>query len=111
MIIRANRLKPLKPMGIEPSVRVNWPCKEPTETAQSSLRINSPGGPFGQASGKSQRSVVVTVIPVGMVQVPVHQVVDVITVRYRRMPTVRTVNMIFIVAFAVMGDAPVRVGL
>jgi hypothetical protein len=55
--------------------------------------------------------VVVTVIPVGMMQVPVHQVIDMITMRHYRMPTVRAVNVIFVVAFAVVGDAPVGVGV
>ena len=46
-----------------------------------------------------------------MMQMPVYQVIDVITMRHSRMPTVRAVNMVFIVAFAVVGNAPVGVGV
>ena len=44
-----------------------------------------------------------------MMQVPVDQVVDVITVRHRRMPAVRAVNVVRFVALAVVGDATVGV--
>ncbi len=54
---------------------------------------------------------VVTVIAVGMMQVPVHQVIDMIAVRYDRMPTVRAMNVVLVVAFAVVGNAPVGVGV
>ena len=69
------------------------------------------GTTFGRSSGQAQRAVVVTVIPVGMMQMPVYQVIDVITMRHSRMPTVRAVDMVFIVAFAVVGNAPVGVGV
>lgn len=53
---------------------------------------------------------VVTVIAVGMMQVPIHQVIDVITVRYCWMPTVRAMGMVSVVALAVVSDATLRVG-
>jgi hypothetical protein len=55
--------------------------------------------------------VVVTVLAVGVMQVTVHQVVDMITVRHRRMPAVRAMDMIRVVAVAFMFDASVGVGL
>ena len=63
------------------------------------------------SSGDVQRAVVVTVIPVGMMQVPFHQVIDVIAVGHGRMTTVRAVNVIFVVALAVVSDASVGVGV
>lgn len=63
------------------------------------------------SSGKAQRAVVVTVLAVGVMQVTVHQVVDMITVRHRRMPAVRAVYMIRVVAFALVCDTSVGVGL
>ncbi len=67
------------------------------------------GTTLGRSSGQGQRAVVVAVIPVGMMQVPFHQVIDVITVRYGRMSTVRAVNVVFVMTLAVVDDAPVRV--
>ena len=66
---------------------------------------------FGRGSGHVQWAVVVTVIPVRMMQVPIHQVIDVITVRYSRMLTVRAVNVVFVMALAVVCDASVGVGV
>ncbi len=66
---------------------------------------------FETLSGRGQRAVVVTVIPVGMVQMPVDQVIDMIIVRYRRMTTVRAMNVVFVVALAFVGDAAVGVGV
>ena len=54
---------------------------------------------------------VVAVIPVGMMQVPFHQVIDVIPVRYGRMPAVRAMNVVVVVALAVVHDASVGVGV
>jgi hypothetical protein len=53
--------------------------------------------------------VVVAVAAVGVVQVPVHEVVDVIAVRHRRMPTVGTVNVIACMACALVGVTGGRV--
>ncbi len=58
-----------------------------------------------------QRSVVVAVIPVGMMQVAVHQVIDVITVGYGRMAAARTMNVIFVVALADVMNAPGGIGI
>jgi len=55
--------------------------------------------------------VVVAVISVGMVQVPIHEVIDVIAVRYRRVPTARTMDVVFVVSLTVVGDAPGRIGV
>ena len=52
---------------------------------------------------------VVAVIPVRMMQVPVHEVIDVIPVGYGRMPTVRAMNVVFVVALADVMNAPRRV--
>ena len=58
----------------------------------------------GQTNGKRKsiddrnRSVVVAMIAVGMVKVPVYQVVDVVAVRNGFMPASRTVNMVGIVS-------------
>ena len=61
-------------------------------------------------SGQLNGAVVVTVLAVRVMQVSVHQVIDVITVRYRRMPTVRAVDVICVVALAVVSHAAVGVG-
>ena len=45
----------------------------------------------------------------GMVQVPVHQVTNVIAVRHGRMSAVRPVNVLRVVTIAVVRDTPVRV--
>ncbi len=47
----------------------------------------------------------------GVMQVPVYQVIDVITVGYGRMPTVRPMNVIFVVALADVVNAPGGVGV
>ncbi len=54
---------------------------------------------------------VVAVIPMGMMQVPIDQVIDVIAVGYGRMPTPRAVNVVFIMALADVMNAPGRVGV
>jgi len=50
--------------------------------------------------GSDQRygTVVVAVVTVGMVQVPIHEVVDVVAVRYGRMATTGTVHVVRIMA-------------
>ena len=53
----------------------------------------------------------VTVVAVRMMQVPIHQIIDVIAVRHCRMPTVRAMDVVCVVAFAFVRDAPVRVGV
>ena len=53
----------------------------------------------------------VAVIPVGMVQMPVHQVINMITVRNSRMPAVRAMNVVMVVTLAIMAHATVRVGV
>ncbi len=52
---------------------------------------------------------IVAMIAVRVVEVTVHEVVDVIAVRNGRMPTARTVDMVRIVALAVVLGATVRV--
>ena len=52
---------------------------------------------------------IVAMIAVRMVQMPVHKVIDVITVWYRRMSTVRSVYVTGVVAFAVVRDATVGI--
>ena len=54
---------------------------------------------------------VVAVIPVGMMQVPVYQVIDVIAVRHGRMATVRAMNVILVVALAFVTNAPGGIGV
>ena len=49
---------------------------------------------------------VVAVVAVGMVQVPVHQVINMITMRYGRMPAIRSVNVVFVVTLAYVVNAP-----
>ncbi len=66
--------------------------------------------PF-RPSGEAQRSVVVAVIPMGMMQVPVDQVIDMITVRHGGMPTARAVYVVFVVALAFVMNAPRGVGV
>jgi hypothetical protein len=54
---------------------------------------------------------IIAVIPVGMMQVSVDQIVDVIAVRHRLVPASRTVHVPAVVsAAAVLGRAPVRIG-
>lgn len=48
-------------------------------------------------------------IPVRMMQVPIDQVINVIAVRYGRMPAVRTMNVVCVMPLAVVGDATVGV--
>ncbi len=50
-------------------------------------------------------------IAVRMMQVPIHQVIDVIAVRHCRMSAVRAVDVIRVMALAVVRDASVRVGI
>ncbi len=69
------------------------------------------GTTLGRSSGQAQRAVVIAVIPVRMMQVPVYQVIDVIIVRNSRMAAVGAMNVVLVVALAVVGDAPVRVGV
>lgn len=53
---------------------------------------------------------VVAVITMRMMQVPVHQVADVVAVGNRRVSAVRAVNVVCIMAPAVVGGAAVGVG-
>lgn len=54
-------------------------------------------------------SVIVTVVAVGMVQMPIHKVVDVITVGHRWMPAVGAMNVVSVVTPTAVGDAPIGV--
>ena len=62
-------------------------------------------------SGQLHWTVIVAVIAVRMVQMPIHQVVDVIAVRHRRVPAARSVHVARVVAGAVVRHASVGVGL
>jgi len=62
-----------------------------------------------RASNDFYGAVVVAVVAVGMMQMLVHQVVDVITVRHRGVPAARTVDVVRVVTLAIVGDAAVRV--
>ena len=62
-----------------------------------------------ERSGRVQRAVVVAMIPMRMMQVPIHQVVDVIAVRYRGMAAARAMRVVGVVTFAVVGNAAVGV--
>ena len=52
---------------------------------------------------------VVAVIAMRMVQVPIHQVIDVIAVRHRGVSAIRAVNVFFVVALAIVSNTPVRI--
>lgn len=50
-------------------------------------------------------------IPMGMVQVPVDQVIDVITVGYGWMPAARAMNVILVVSLTFVVNAPRGIGI
>ena len=54
---------------------------------------------------------VVTLVAVGMVQVSVNQVVDVVAMRYSLVTAVRAVNMAGLMTAAVVACTPTRVGI
>lgn len=67
------------------------------------------GARQGIASNDLDHSVVVTVIPVRMMQMPIHQVVNVIAMRYGRVTTVWSMHMIIVMTFALVRRAGVRI--
>ena len=64
-----------------------------------------------QLSGQFYRTVIVAVITVGMMQVPIDQVIDVVAVGDSRVATARAVYVACFVARAIVRLAPVRVAI
>jgi hypothetical protein len=78
----------------------------PREWLPAIVRSASPTG-----LRRLQRTVIVAMIPVGVVQVAVDQIVDMIAVWHRLVPASRTVRVCAVMAAAlVTGRAPVRIG-
>jgi hypothetical protein len=64
-----------------------------------------------QVSGELNLAVIVAVVAVGMVQMPVHQVIDVVAVRHRFVAAVRAMLVgLVVLAAGVLGCARGRVG-
>ena len=68
--------------------------------------------PLDGSGGQAHRSVVIAVVPMGMVEVTAHQEIDVVAVRYRLVAAASTVNVpLFVPLFVPLRDgrAVVRV--